>query len=228
MVLIRALRRLAEYGERLPVRWPLAAVFAAAITYADGFWLTATQGAVGAVERIEPPFFRWARDATLLLPVVFLAVLAALLVTRRLFTHTPRARARLLGAALLVALLSGAVGVAAAASSALEDYRLQVHHMGFIHLAPGGVSAASADPVGFGEAPYALYCDLRDALVGAPAGGAVEDAITRLEYATFSVHVRALVVVAALMLTTNLLIAGVAIGALRDRVWAARLGAAMP
>lgn len=224
MFLFRPLRRLAEYGERLPVRWPLAVLIAIAISYADGFWMTAIQGAVGATERIEPPFTRWSRDATLMIPLVTCAALLALLCAHRWVKSNPRPIVRLGGAALMVALFSTVVGVAEAANSSLEDYRLQVRHMGFIHANGNDIKLPATAIDGFGEAPYALYCDLRGTLIGGAAGNAVlGSAITRLEYATFSLHVRAVLIDSVLILFTNLLIAGAMMALLRDRVWSPRV-----
>lgn len=224
MFLIQALKRIAGYGERLPVRWPMAVLFAIAIAYADGFWMTSIQGAVGALERIEPPFTRWLRDATLMIPLVTCAVLLALLCAHRWVHSNPRQIARLGGAVLMVALFGTAIGVAEAANSSLEDYRLQVRHMGFIHANGNDIKLPTTAIDGFGEAPYALYCDLRGTLIGGAAGNAVlGSAITRLEYATFSLHVRAVLIDSVLILFTNLLIAGVMMALLRDRVWSPRL-----
>jgi hypothetical protein len=224
MFLIQALKRIAKFGERLPVRWPMAVLFAIAIAYADGFWMTAIQGAVGAMERKEPPFTRWLRDATLMIPLVTAAVLLALLCAHRWMKSNPQQIARLGGAVLMVALFGSAVGVAEAANSSLEDYRLQVRHMGFIHANGNDFKLPATAIDGFSEAPYALYCDLRGTLIGGASGNAVlGSAITRLEYATFSVHVRAVLIDAALILITNVLIAGAIMAVLRDRVWSPRV-----
>src|SRR5262249_3682517 len=60
-----------------------AAPFAVALAFGSGLWLTALHLAEGATERDEPPLLlHWLRDSTLALPLVFVAVLGALLVAR--------------------------------------------------------------------------------------------------------------------------------------------------
>jgi hypothetical protein len=211
----RAIKRLAHYGHHLPLRWTTVALIAAALAYIDGFWLTALQGAIGAIERNQPPFTRWLRDSTLMLPLVFLAVLLALLLARRWFAGS---RSKLVGlgaAALLIALLSGGVGLAEAGASSLTDYQYQIQHL---HLAsPNGTAnqADKAELAGFGTPaplPYSLYCNLR----GVAAGSAT----SLIEYATLMVHVRALTISAVVLLLVNLGITALLLALLRNRLWA--------
>src|SRR4051812_25755021 len=77
------LTRLGSAIRRLPVHWRTVALCALALALVDGFWLTALQGAIGAIERLESPFARWLRQSVLLLPLFGLAVLLALLLARR-------------------------------------------------------------------------------------------------------------------------------------------------
>ena len=44
---------------RLGVSWATIILFAVVISYVNGFWVTSLQGAVGSLERSEPPFQRW-------------------------------------------------------------------------------------------------------------------------------------------------------------------------
>ena len=224
-----AIKRLAAYGRALPVRWTTVAVFALAIAYVDGFWVTALQGAIGAVELNEPPFILWLRDATLMLPLVFLAVLLALLGARRWFA---RSRHRLIGlavAALLVALISGGVGIAEVGASSLRNYQLQVHHLEQLHSYGAANQPGSAALAEFGSVaplPYYLYCRVRGAVTVAADGSAVVgSAVTLLEYATLLVHVRALSLSALVLLITNLVIAVGLLALLNDRLWSTQLAA---
>ena len=226
-----AIKRLAANGRALPVRWTTVAVFALAIAYVDGFWVTALQGAIGAVELNEPPFLHWLRDATLMLPLVFLAVLLALLGARRWFAR----RHRLVGlaaAALLVALISGGVGIAEVGASSLRNYQIQVQHLELMHSYGAANQPGSAELAGFGPVaplPYYLYCRVRGAVtVAADGSTVVGSAVTLLEYATLMVHVRALALSALVLLITNLVIAVGLLALLNDRLWVTRLATSPP
>ena len=79
---------------RLGVSWPTIILFAAVISYVNGFWVTSLQGAVGALQRSEPPFDRWLRDSTIMLPIYAAGMLVAVLLARRWFGRSPRAVVR--------------------------------------------------------------------------------------------------------------------------------------
>ena len=223
--MINAFKRLIDYPRRLPVRWTTVAVFAIVLAYVDGFWLTALQGTIGAIELNEPPFMHWLRDSTLMLPLVFLAVLLALLGARRWFAGRRRALVGLGAAALLIALISGGIGIAEVGASSFIDYQYQKHHLELIHSYGVAAQAGAATVAGFGPATngfgpaasltYTLYCNLR----GVAAGSAV----TLLEYATLMVHVRALYISTLVLLSTNLVIAAMLLLLLKDRLWSPRL-----
>jgi hypothetical protein len=210
-----AIKRFTDYRPYLPIRWTAVALFATLIAYADGFWLTSLQGVIGAIERNEPPFMRWLRDSTLMLPLVVLAVLLALACSRRLIQHSQHNLVRFGITALLVALISSAIGIAEVAASSARDYQLQVQHLELMHSYGGAVAQPAAiDLAGFGSAPYALYCNLR--------GAAANNAVTLLEYATFNLHVRAVFYAGLLLLTTNLVLASGILALLKDRgIWSA-------
>jgi hypothetical protein len=226
MFLTTASTRLAAYVRQLPVRWTTVAALAIVIAYSDGFWLTALQGAIGAVELDEPPFMHWLRDATLMLPLVFLAVLVGLLGARRWFAR----RRWLVGrgaAALLIALVSGGVGIAAAGANSLRDYQYQIQHHELLHSYGAATQPGAAGASGFGPvapAAYELYCNLRGAVTVRPDGSAVVgDSVTLLEYETLMLHVRALAIAALILLSTNLVLAAGLVALLKDRLWATRL-----
>jgi hypothetical protein len=115
------------------VHWPTVLLLATLLAYADGFWLTTAQGAVGAIGRAQSPFANWLRDSTLSLPVFALAVLAALAVARRRLGPELRGPRRVVAAALLVAAAGSLVGTAELVASAAYDYSLQVPELAAIH-----------------------------------------------------------------------------------------------
>lgn len=108
-----------------PVPWGTVLALAVLLSLADGFIVTAVQGAVGAIERTGEPFASWMRTSLLSLPVFALAVLAALATARRRFgpaIHTPK---RVVVTALLIAVAATLVGTALVVASAAYDYHLQ-------------------------------------------------------------------------------------------------------
>jgi len=125
----RAVEHLEERRGRLQVYWLTVAFFAIVIAYGDGFWVTTVQGAVGAIERNDAPLSRWLRDSTLMLPLFFLAVLASLVLARRWFGHSRSRLVRFGATALLMMLITSAVGMAEMAASSAYDYRLQTRDL---------------------------------------------------------------------------------------------------
>ena len=101
------------------------ALLAVVMAYADGFWMTSLQGAIGAIERTQGPFLRWLSDSTLMLPVFVLAAWAAVRLGHRRYGQVLRAPRPVLLTALLAALAGTAVGIAALAASSAYDYHLQ-------------------------------------------------------------------------------------------------------
>jgi hypothetical protein len=126
---MRAVDHLRERRGRLHVYWLTVAFFAIVIAFGDGFWVTSVQGAVGAIERNDPPLGRWLRDSTLMLPLFFLAVVAALMLARRWFGHSRRRFVKFGGTALLLMLITSAVGITEVAASSAYDYRLQTRDL---------------------------------------------------------------------------------------------------
>jgi hypothetical protein len=125
--------RLDGAQRRLSVYWLTIAFFAVVIAFGDGFWVTSVQGAVGAIERNDPPFDRWLRDSTLMLPLFFLAVLAAIVLGRRWFGGS-RSRLLKFGAtALLMVLFTSALAITEVAASSAYDYRLQSRDLASVH-----------------------------------------------------------------------------------------------
>jgi hypothetical protein len=185
----------------LPVWWMTIAVFAVLIAYADGFWLTSLQGAVGAIERQQhSPVERWVRDSTLMLPLFFLAVLAAVLLARRLVGNGHGKVVQFATTALLITVLGTGVGVAEMAASSAYDYHLQTQHLlSEQHLGHSHLAA----PAG--------------SIVQPIAGGCTGLCASQRE--TFDVHVRAVSYGSFVLLITNVVLVAWVLALRSNRLW---------
>ncbi len=105
------------------VPWATLLPLAVLIAYADGFWLVALRGAVGAVQRTDEPFAEWLRESTLTMPVYLSALLGAALLASR--THRSGRPGRFVPLALVVAAGSLA-GTALMLVNSAYDYSLQL------------------------------------------------------------------------------------------------------
>jgi len=186
---------------RLGVSWPTIILFAVVISYVNGFWVTSLQGAVGSLERSEPPFQRWLRDSTIMLPLYAAGVLLAVLLARRWFGRNPRAVVRGAGAAVLIIAMCTLVGIAEVANSAAYDYRLQSQHIDLVAgLHHDHTAESAAQPAG-------------DAQTGACVGTCAA------KQSTLSLQVRAATRASALMLITNILLVAWLLAVGGDRLW---------
>ena len=166
---------------RLPVPWPTAAVLAVALTYVTGFWLTSLQGAVGAVANSQSPFAHWLLHSTLMLPVFLVAVVAALVAAHRRF-GPPDTTARTLVTASLVVAAATLTGIVQVASSAVYDYHLQYAEMESTKLSH--FHTVTAGPVG--------TCD----------------STCIAEGLTLDADVRGVILIAGVLLVTNVVLVG--------------------
>ena len=223
------IERLAGYAQRLPVRWTTAALFALAIAYRDGLWLTTLQGASRMIERNQPPqLIHWLRDSTLALPLVFAAVLVALLCVRWWIEHSRVEQAGITGAIVLIFAVACAASAAQAAAGPLHDYLFQPQRLGLAH--PHGTTVPQADgwstpSATTAAAPlsYYLYCKVRGALLPRIGTSAtVGSAVTRSEFAVISARIRALAT-SALMLVANLVLSAAVLVFVNDRLWSTPL-----
>jgi hypothetical protein len=114
---------------RRAVPWRTVLLLATALAFADGFWLTSLQGAVGAIERAQGPFASWLRESVVALPVFVLAVLAALTLAQRWLGPGPLRPRAVAATALLVAAAATVVGLAEIVASSAYDYHLQLHQL---------------------------------------------------------------------------------------------------
>lgn len=115
-----------ESPDQWSVAWRTVVVLAAAMSFADLFWVISLREAVGAVERTSDPFAQWVRESALLVPCYVLGVLGARhLVLPRSGATSVRA-IPVVATALVVAALGTVVGVLALGVSSAYDYRLQM------------------------------------------------------------------------------------------------------
>jgi hypothetical protein len=124
--------------DRTSVPWLTIGLLSILIAYADGFWLTSLEGAIGAIERTQDPFHSWLRNSTILLPVFILIVLAAVRCARRLIAPTLRGPGPLVVTGLLIAAACTVFGTVAIAANTAYDYHLQSQQLTVIHAAHAG------------------------------------------------------------------------------------------
>ena len=183
---------------RLGVSWPTIILFAVVISFVNGFWVTSLQGAVGSLERSEPPFQRWLRDSTIMVPLYALGVLVAVLLARRWFGRSPRALVRGGTAAVLIIAACTFVGIAEVANSAAYDYHLQTQHVDLVaHLnhAESAVQPAANTPA--------------EGCVGTCAA----------KQSTRDLHIRAVTKASALILVTTMLLVVWLLAIAGDSLW---------
>ena len=195
---------------RRPVPWLTVGLLTVVLAYADGFWLTSLQGAIGAIERSQGPFQGWLRGSTLTLPVFALAVLWALRrAARRYGPDLSRARA-VVAAALLVVAAGTVVGIGRLVASAVYDYSLQSHLIQVQQTNHGVASAAG----------MAGMAGMSTGTTGAAASAGTMSTGEMLQ-STLALHVRGVVYASAVILLTNLVLVGWAL-ALRGGSWTSR------
>ncbi len=127
----------ATLGARLAVPWLTVLSLAAAMAYADGFWMVSMRGATGAIERSDGAFTSWWRESTVSLPVFVVAVIAALMLAMRLFGPVLRTFRAVAVGALLVALAGTVAGIVETAISSAYDYYLQASQLQMIESMHG-------------------------------------------------------------------------------------------
>jgi hypothetical protein len=167
-----------------PLSWGTVLSLSAVMAYADGFWLTSLQGAVGAIERSQGPFLSWLQTSTLVLPLFVLAVLGAVSLLRRRFRGALNTPKMVIAAMLLIVGAGTAAGTAQAVAAALYDYRLQSAQIQMIHGTHG--SDAATEP--------------EHHLAGSCTAACSERA------ATLRLHIRAVTYVTGIILATNLVL----------------------
>lgn len=128
------------------VPWSTVLTLAVVLAYADGFWMTSLQNAVGAIERVQDPVTSFWRLSTALLPVFALAVLAGLTLALRRWGPVP-GRRQVAGTVALVAVAATGAAVLVSAGNSLYDYTLQSQQMAMMQAmhTGGGCDVACLD-----------------------------------------------------------------------------------
>jgi len=132
-------------GTQLRAGWPAIIAIAAVVTFADGFWLTSLQGAIGAVARSQPPMQRWLRDSTLMIPLFVIAVVAGVALARRVVRPGWPEAVKVAVAAVAIAAATTVVGVAEVGTSSAIDYRIQSQELSAKHAAHATAGTVPAD-----------------------------------------------------------------------------------
>lgn len=187
--------------------WLTIAAFAIVIAYADGLVVTSLQGAVGAIERRQPLFGRWLHDSTLMLPVFFLAVLAALLLARRWVGTGHRGLVKYGTTALLIVVLTSGVAIAEMTASAAYDYHLQTRHLELQHQLMNHSDLIAQ--------PGAVDQQMGDMPMGATASSMLE--VSKQD--TLNVHLKAIRYGSAALLITNLVLVLWVMSLRSERLW---------
>jgi hypothetical protein len=183
---------------RLAVYWLTVAFFAVVIAFGDGFWVTSVQGVVGSMQRNDPPFSRWLRDSALMVPLYFLAVLAAILLGRRWFGHRGSRLAKFGGTALLMVLLTSAVAISTVAASSAYDYRLQSRDLVSVH---------------------AFHQTIADPAPGATLKNGSCTGICAEKQLTLNSHLKALRIASVVLLLSNVVLVLWVMALRGDRMW---------
>ena len=121
---------------RASVSWSHVLPLAVVLAFANGFWIIALRGAIGAIERTSAPFSTWWHESTLLVPVYVVAVLAAFVLAQRWFGSRPHGLRPVAATIGMVTLAATAAGTLLLIASSWFDFRLQridLHHMGAVH-----------------------------------------------------------------------------------------------
>jgi hypothetical protein len=121
---------------RASVSWSHVLPLAVVLAFANGFWIIALRGAIGAIERTSAPFSTWWHESTLLVPVYVVAVLAAFMLAQRWFGPQPHGFRPVAATITMVTLAATAAGTLLLIASSWFDFRLQrtdLHHMGAFH-----------------------------------------------------------------------------------------------
>ena len=159
------------------------------ITFADGFWLTSLQGAIGAIARSQPPTQRWLRDSVLMIPLFVIAIVAALAVARRVVRRGWPEGLKIALAALAIAAATTVVGVAEVGTSSAIDYRIQSQELSVKHAAHATPALPGTVPLDAATSP------------GVPTGS--NEALRAQRSDTLHIHLRAIRTASVALAVTN-------------------------
>jgi hypothetical protein len=100
-----------------------------ALAYGGGLWLHLLHAAAGATELNEPaPVIHWLRDSTLSLPLILVAVWAALLLARAYLARYARGASRLMSAGVVATIVALIASAMVAAATPLHGLLFQAQH----------------------------------------------------------------------------------------------------
>jgi hypothetical protein len=189
-------------GRRIP--WAMVGVLAILLDLTNSFWLTALQGAVGAVDRSQGPVVRWLTVSAVLLPLFVLAVLGALVVARRRFgPELHRIRPVLAGAAL-IAVAATVLGVGAMAANSAYDYHLQKGETRRMMVLMG-MPAAGGKVAG---GTHASMAGMADMLTGVDANNPGCTGVCAADHKALDVAIHGARIAGEGILVTNLVLVG--------------------
>jgi hypothetical protein len=196
-------QRLVGYLKALRLSWTTVVVMAVVLAFADGFVLLAFQGAVGAVERQSQPFRRWIVGSVLMVPFFVVAIVVAMILTRRWAGKIRRTWAKGGVAVLLIVASTALLGAAMEGVSGAYDYTLQSRHIDLM------VSTHSLH-----NTEKSLFTQ------PSPAETPKCDAACRQKHDTIVVHIRSVFLALKLMLLINLVLTAWVVAVRGGRLWA--------
>ena len=118
-----------RYFWRTRAKFSAVAMLTLALSYGGGLWLQVLHSAIGAVERNEPPpVIHWLRDSMLMIPLIFLAVWASILLARQLLARFGRGASRFMSGAAVVSVIAVVTSAVVAVASPIHNSIFQAHH----------------------------------------------------------------------------------------------------
>lgn len=192
--------RVAGSLRNLQVSWTTVVLTAALTALASIFVMITLGGAVGAVERLTPPFERWLRDSILIFPLFVLAVVGALYASRKL-VGDKKGWTKMAGTLVMVILFTTVLAILVNAASSGYDYYLQVKLLQTSeHL----------------RHPTYLIQDGTPVLV---SGSGTCDLTCQAQHATLSSHIKALGITSLVLLVSNIALVLWAVAIRGGRLW---------
>jgi len=117
--------RVAGSLRNLQLSWTTVVLTAALAALASIFVMITLGGAVGAIERLTPPFQRWIRDSIIIFPVFVLAVVGAMYTAKKL-VGDKKSWVKMAATLAIVIGFVTVVGILVNAASSGYDYYLQL------------------------------------------------------------------------------------------------------
>ncbi|MBI3241383.1 MAG: IPT/TIG domain-containing protein [Chloroflexi bacterium] len=123
---------ISHYFWRTRAKFSAVVALTLALSYGGGLWLQVLHSAIGAVERNEPPpVIHWLRDSMLMMPLIFVAVWASILLARRALMLFGRGASRFMSGAAVVSVIAVTTSAVIAVASPGHNVVFQAnHHVG--------------------------------------------------------------------------------------------------